>query len=146
MTCQFLNYPNLKLYKFDDITVQLVVQCRTCLLSCWLPSIFADEADHPHNGLKYFLRNNSNFCTWFQVSNNVSDLANICVPWSWFNVCFVNNSPSERISAQCDAVSYCGSHPRQGLLDQMDCTLSACAKFESSNPGLILGTRITPLG
>ena len=112
MTCQFLNYPNLKLYKFDDITVQLVVQCRTCLLSCWLPSIFADEADHPHNGLKYFLRNNSNFCTWFQVSNNVSDLANICVPWSWFNVCFVNNSPSERISAQWDAVSYCGSHPR----------------------------------
>ena len=37
-------------------------------------------------------------------------------------------------------------HHIQGLLNQMDRTLRALAKFESSNPGLILGTQITPLG
>ena len=35
---------------------------------------------------------------------------------------------------------------KQGLLNQMDRTLTACAKFESSNLGLILGTQITPQG
>ena len=35
---------------------------------------------------------------------------------------------------------------RQGLLNKMDRTLRALAKFESSRPGLILGTQITPLG
>ena len=34
----------------------------------------------------------------------------------------------------------------QGLLNQMDRTLRALAKFESSNPCLILGTQITPRG
>ena len=34
----------------------------------------------------------------------------------------------------------------QGLLNQMDHTLRAFAKFESSNLGLILGTQITPRG
>ena len=35
---------------------------------------------------------------------------------------------------------------RQGLLNKIDRTLRALAKFESSNPGLILGTQITPRG
>ena len=34
----------------------------------------------------------------------------------------------------------------QGLLNQMDRTLRTLAKFESSKPGLILGTQITPRG
>ena len=34
----------------------------------------------------------------------------------------------------------------QGLLNWMDRTLRALAKFESSRPGLILGTQITPRG
>ena len=34
----------------------------------------------------------------------------------------------------------------QGLLNQMDRTLRACAEFESSNLGLILGTQIGPRG
>ena len=35
---------------------------------------------------------------------------------------------------------------RQGLLNYMDRTMRALAKFESSNWGLILGTQITPRG
>ena len=34
----------------------------------------------------------------------------------------------------------------QGLLDQMDRTLRACTKFESSNLGLILGHKLRPGG